>query len=407
MAIFQNKFPALRYRDFRILWIGLLISNIGSQMQFAAINWHIFLLTHSALSLGLLGLTRFLPISIFALIGGTVADSHNRKKILLITQSSLTILSLILAFVTLTHHDSATIIYVITALSAIALAFDTPPRQAIVPALVKREHVSNAMNLNTIMWQIAMVAGPALSGFVIAWIGIGSIYLINAISFLAVIGALLIMKTSGEIEGDPSHVSFRSMVEGLKFVKSKTMIWSTMILDFFCTFFASATALLPIFADKILHVGPTGYGFLYAAQSVGAVFAGYTMAHLGNIKRQGKIILLSVSLYGLATILFGFSRLFILSFIALFFVGVGDCISTILRNTIRNLVTPDEMRGRMTSVNMIFFLGGPQLGEFEAGLLAAIVGVPISVAIGGLGTLIVVALVFTTIPQIRNYSHEM
>jgi MFS family permease len=196
------------------------------------------------------------------------------------------------------------------------------------------------------------------------------------------------------------------MIEGLQFVKSKTMIWSTMLLDFFCTFFASATALLPIFADNILHVGPTGYGFLYAAQSVGAVIAGYGMAHAGNVKRQGKIILVSVSLYGIATVVFGFSKLFLISFFALFFVGVGDCISTILRNTIRNLSTPDSMRGRMTSVNMIFYMGGPQLGEFEAGLLAAAVGAPLSVVIGGLGTLAVVALVFAAVPQIRQYSHE-
>jgi MFS family permease len=407
MTFVHSKFPAFSYRDFRILWIGLLISNIGSQMQFAAINWHIFLLTHSALSLGLLGLARFVPISIFALVGGSIADAHNRKKILLITQSILTILSLVLAVLTIQHHESALIIYIITALSAVALAFDTPPRQAMIPALVSREHVSNAMNLNTIMWQVATVAGPAISGFMIAGFGIGSIYLINAISFFAVIAALLMMKSSGEIEGDPSNVSFKSMIDGLKFVKSQTMIWSTMILDFFSTFFASATALLPIFANTILHVGPTGYGFLYAAQSVGAVVAGYGMAHAGNVKHQGKIILLAVSLYGLATIVFGFSKLFLLSFIALFLVGAGDCVSTILRNTIRNLVTPDSMRGRMTSVNMIFFLGGPQLGEFEAGLLAATVGVPLSVVIGGVGTLMVVAAIFIAVPQIRNYSHEI
>jgi MFS family permease len=251
MSALQAKFPALQYRDFRILWFGLLISNIGSQMQFAAINWHIFILTHSALSLGLLGLFRFLPICIFALIGGSVADAHNRKKLLLITQSIFTILSFVLAALTFGHHASPFIIYCITALSAVALAFDTPPRQAIVPALVKRKHLANAMSLNAIMWQISMVVGPALSGFIIAAFGIGSIYLINAISFLAVIIALLVMKTSGEIEGETSNVSFKSMIDGLKFVKSKTMIWSTMILDFFCTFFASATALLPIYADKI------------------------------------------------------------------------------------------------------------------------------------------------------------
>ncbi|OGG11990.1 hypothetical protein A2Z00_02070 [Candidatus Gottesmanbacteria bacterium RBG_13_45_10] len=406
MAKTHDRFAALRYRDFRLLWIGLLISNIGSQMQFAAINWHIFILTHSALALGLIGLSRFIPVTIFALIGGSVADAHNRKKILLITQTALTLLSGVLAISTFTHTVTPPIIYIITALSAMALAFDTPPRQAMVPNLVDRDHISNAMSLNVMMWQISMVLGPALSGFVIGLFGIGSVYLINAFSFLAVIIALILMKTSGEIEGKPAKVSFHAMLEGLAFVKSKTMIWSTMLLDFFSSFFASATALLPIFSEKILHVGPIGYGLLYAAQSVGAVAAGYVMAHVGNIKHQGKIILASVAVYGIATIVFGFSQLFLLSFLALFIVGFGDSVSTVLRNTIRNLATPDYIRGRMTSVNMIFFLGGPQLGEFEAGVLAAFVGVPWSVALGGIGTLLVVATVFVAIPQIRTYSRE-
>jgi MFS family permease len=400
------RFPAFQYRDFRLLWIGLLISNIGTQMQFAAINWHIYLLTHSAVALGLIGLTRFVPITLFALVAGSVADAKNRKTLMLVTQTLLLLLSLLLAISTLNNSVSPAIIYCITALSAVVVAFDTPPRQAIVPNLVKREHLSNAMSLNTIMWQISMVVGPVLSGLIIGFLGIGSIYLINTISFLAVIIALCFMHTSGEIEGTPSKVSLHSMREGLRFVKTKTIIWSTMLLDFFSTFFASATAILPIFAQTILHVGPVGYGLLYAAQAIGSVIAGYVMAHLGTIKHQGKIILVSVTLYGIATIIFGFSKIFLLSFLALFFVGVGDSISTILRNTIRNLATPDNIRGRITAINMIFFQGGPQLGEFEAGILARVAGAPMSVIIGGLGSLLAVAIVFAKIPQLVSYSHE-
>lgn len=212
------------------------------------------------------------------------------------------------------------------------------------------------------------------------------------------------MHTTGEIAGESGKVSLQAILEGLSFVKSKTIIWSTMLLDFFGTFFASATALLPIYAQSILHVGPIGFGFLYAAPSVGAVCAGLILAYKGTITQQGKWLLVSVAVYALATILFGFSRVFFVSFIALFLVGAGDSISTVIRNTIRQLSTPDYIRGRMTAINMIFFMGGPQLGEFEAGALAAVVGAPISVAIGGIGTLIVVGIVAATIPVLRKYT---
>ncbi len=399
-----QKFPALRYRDFRLLWVGMLISNTGSQMQFAAINWHIFIITHSALALGFIGLSRFVPIAIFSLVGGAIADAHNRKKILLITQISLTLFSAILAVTTLTHVVNPFIIYAITAFSAVAIAFDAPPRQALIPSLVHRDHLTSAMSLSVIMFQTSMMIGPALAGIVISQFGIGFVYLINAISFFSVITALILMKTSGEIEGTPSRVSLRAVLDGLAFVKSKTIIWSTTLLDFFSTFFASATALLPIFAENILHVGPMGFGFLYAAPSIGAVLAGYILAHVGTIRHQGKILLVSVAMYGAATIVFGFSKLFALSFFALFLIGIGDSISIVIRSTIRQLTTPDYIRGRMSSVNMIFSMGGPQLGAFEAGVLAAAVGGPLSVVIGGVGALAVTAIIATKIPALRNYS---
>lgn len=400
----KERFPALKYRDFRLIWLGLLVSNIGTQMQFASINWHIFILTGSAVSLGLIGLSRFIPITIFSLIGGAIADTHNRKRILLVTQTILTILSLILAFTTINHTVTPLIIYVITALAATTIAFDVPPRQAIIPSLVHKKHLTSAMSLNVTMWYSAMIIGPALSGFIIKLFGVGGIYLINAFSFLAVISALVLMKTSGDIEGEPSTISLSAIWEGLVFVKSKTIIWSTMLLDFLSTFFSSATALLPIFAEKILHVGPIGFGFLYAAPAIGAVIAGYFTARKGTYKNEGKILLVSVLIYGIATVIFGFSKFFALSLFALLLVGAGDSISSIIRNTIRQLETPDYIRGRMTSINMIFFIGGPQLGEFEAGILAALVGAPLSVALGGIGTIAAVGLLAGTIPVLRRYS---
>lgn len=403
----SQKFIALTYPDFRLLWIGLLISNIGSQMQLVAINWHVYIITNSAISLGLVGFFRFVPIVFFSLIGGTFADAHNRKQIMLISQIVLTVFSGILALTSFMGIVNPYIIYSITVANAIAMSFDMPARQALIPQLVDRKHLTNALSINTIMFQASTITGPAIAGFAIAQFGVESIYALNTFSFLAVILALLLMKTSGSPLGGVSKVSFHSMKEGISFVKSKTIIWSTMLLDFFSTFFSSATALLPIFAKDILSVGPQGLGFLYAAPAVGSLLAGFIMAHFGQVRKQGKILLYAFVVYALATILFGFSKIYWLSLLALGIVGLSDGISMIIRNTIRHLTTPDYIRGRMSSITMIFFMGGPQLGEFEAGIIAALLGAPFSVVSGGIATLLVIGLIAKTIPAIRNYdSHE-
>lgn len=403
---FRRRFPSLFYRDFALLWGGQFLSLVGTQMQMVALNYQIYELTHSAVALGLIGMARFVPIVIFSLIGGSFSDVHNRKTILLYTQSLMGILAILLGVLTLTHHITPLLMYAITFCTSGAMSFDTPSRQSLIPNLVERKDLTNAMSVNTIMWQIAAVTGPALGGLAIAFIGVGNIYILNACSFLAVIGALLLIKNSGEVIEKTSEVSWHAIKEGLQFVRSHTIIWSTMLLDFFSTFFASATSLLPLFAKDILHVGPQGLGFLYAGDSVGAVVAGLAMAHSGSVKKQGKVLLIAISFYAIGTILFGFSKIYLLSFFALCILGAGDSVSTILRNTIRQLSTPDFIRGRMTSINMIFFMGGPQLGDFEAGLLAAAVGGPVSVVIGGVGTLLIIGLIAYKVPFLRNYKGE-
>lgn len=407
MANKPSRYPAFQSHDFRLLWTGQLLSNMGTQMQFTALNWHIYLLTHSALALGMIGLVRFIPILIFSLFGGVIADAFNRKRTLLITQTLLMVFSGILAITTLSGHITATIIYIVTLVSTIIIAFDGPTRQAFFPSLVDRQHLPNAISLNSVMFQTSTIVGPGVAGFIIGSAGIGSVYAINALSYLAVIGALIMMYSTGEITGEKTKLAFSSIIEGFVFVKSQTLIWSTMLLDFFSTFFASATALLPVFAKDILHVGPEGFGVLSAATSIGAVFAGFSIAHMKQMKKQGYILLTAVSCYALGTIIFGLSTSFILSFIGLFIIGAGDSVSTIIRNTIRQLTTPDYIRGRMTGINMIFFMGGPQLGEFEAGVLASALGGPVSVVIGGVGTLLAVGAVAFLIPTLRKFDfHE-
>jgi MFS family permease/uncharacterized protein (DUF952 family) len=407
LASKESSIIALRlYRDFRLLWIGQMISSIGTQMQMVAINWHIYDLTHSPVMLGLTGLMRVIPIIIFSLFGGVVADAHDRRRLMMITQSLMMVFAAMLGLATNMGLITAYIIYAMAATTAAAGAFDSPARQALAPNLVRKEHLTNAMSLNNINMQVASIMGPMLAGFVIAGLGVGAVYWINALSFLAVIVALVLMRTPTQKNLGVAKVNFDSLTEGIKFVFSAKIITATMLLDFIATFFSSASALLPVFAKDILQVGPEGLGVLYGAESVGAVISGVIMARAGNIKRQGAILLVAVASYGVATAFYGASQLFVLSFFFLALVGASDTVSTILRNTIRQLATPDHLRGRMTSVNMIFFMGGPQLGNLEAGIVAALFGAPFSVISGGIATVIAVGLVAWLAPQLRNYKGQ-
>lgn len=372
-------------------------------MQSIAINWQIYLLTNSALFLGLVGISRLVPILIFSMFGGIVADTHDRRKIMFVTQTTMMLSATALGLLTFLHVENPVFILLLTGVTAAASAFDAPARQSLTPNIVPREHLMNAMSLNNMMVQVASIAGPALGGFVIAGLGVSAVYWFNAASFLAVILALAAMRLEGLPQRNRANVNFASLIEGLRFVRHNSMVLSTMLLDFFATFFASANALMPVFAKDILHVGAEGLGILYSAESIGALIAGTGVSILGEMRRKGRTLLLAVGVYGLATALYGFSGNFFLSILFLMLVGAGDAVSTILRATIRQVITPDELRGRMTAANMIFFMGGPQLGNFEAGLLAATIGAPLSVVVGGVATVMFVALVAWQYPQLRRY----
>ena len=404
------RFPALLSRDFRNLWIGQILSAAGSQMQFAALNWQIYDITGDAAALGAIGLVRVVPIVLFSLVGGAVADTHDRRKMLLITQSSLALVALTLGLMALTGRTSVAAIYLLTAVGAAAIAFDNPSRQALVPGLVPREHLPNAFALSSTGFQVATIAGPVLAGLTLKHFGAGYAYLINAASFLAVIGALLLMpprppQTEGG-EARASGVSVEALREGMRFVFGTPILVATMALDFLATFFSAATALLPIFARDILKVGPEGYGWLGAFPAVGSLLTGVTLSLLPPLRRTGLVIVWAVVIYGLATVGFGLSKAFWISAVFLAITGASDTVSTILRQTIRQTVTPDHLRGRMVSVNMIFFMGGPQLGELEAGLVARWLGAAVSVVSGGAACLAATALVVARFPWLLRYRLE-
>jgi MFS family permease len=406
-----SAFAALKHRNFRLLWIGQVISVSGSMMQTAAILWHVSLLAppgQKGLALGMVGLVRFLPIVVFSMVSGVAADIYDRRRVMLVTQSIMAVLAFILGTLAWTGLQSLWPIYLLGGLSAIAGSFDGPSRQALVPNLVPRSDLANAISLNTIMFQMAtVVGGPAFAGAMllgnIAWA-----YWLNAVSFLFVIGALLMMRNvqgRGTRDGQARpEMSVGAAMDGLRFVFSHPLIRSSMLLDFFATFFASANSLLPIFAQDILVVGAHGYGWLYAAQSAGALVASAFMVRLvDRIDRRGIVMLWSVAAFGLATIAFGLTRSFWVMFACLALTGVTDTVSMVFRNVIRQMETPDQMRGRMVGVNMVFFMGGPQLGEVEAGLVANLFSAPFSVVTGGIGCVLATAWIAARTPALRHY----
>jgi MFS family permease len=375
-------------------------------MQLVAVNWHLYLLTNSALALGLVGAFRAVPIIICSLMGGLVADVADRRRVMMTTHSIMLVCSAVLALLTLGGLKRAAPIYLLTAIASAAWAFDTPARQSLMPALVPAEDFANAVSLSMLMFQTGMILGPTLAGFVLASRGPAFVYALNAVSFVAVIAGLALMKgthRASQEEEEKTNISLQALAEGLRFVWRTPIIVQTMTLDFVATFFASANQLLPIFARDILVVGARGLGFLVAAPAVGAVVAGLIVARIGTLRKQGVIVIWSVAVFGAATVVLGLSRFFWLSLLMLAIIGAADTVSTILRQTIRQLSTPNKLRGRMTSVNMIFFMGGPQLGEVEAGGLAALIGAPLSVVVGGIGCVVAAGVAFVKAASLRSY----
>lgn len=380
-------------------------------MRTAAILWHVSLLVpegKKALALGGVGLVRVVPIVFCSLFAGVAADAFDRRRLLLVTNTVMLVLSSVLAFITLKGVAGLAAVYTLAALSGAAATFDNPARNSFFPTLVPREHLANAISLNSILFQAASVIGPSIAGVLIANFDVGVVYALDAVSFLILIGSLLALRDVPERPRSArAALTVRAAWEGVVFVFTRPLLRSSMLLDFFATFFASATALLPLFAQDVLHVGPHGYGLLSSASAAGAVLTSLLMVRfIDSIEQRGRVLIAAAIAYGLVTIGFGLSRVFWLSFACLFLAGAADMVSTVLRNVLRQLATPDEMRGRMTSVNMMFFMGGPQLGELEAGLVAQALGPAWAVVSGGIGCVLAVLFIGQRTPDLVRYRRE-
>jgi hypothetical protein len=379
---------------------------MGTQFTTVAMAWQIYELTNSPLQIGFLGLARALPQIFLLLVGGLLADAMDRRKLMMCTQIGLCCVSTTLSLLTYFGKASPHMLYAATMFLAVFTSLEQPSRQSMIPSLVPREVLAQALALQGTQRYVPIIAGPSLAGVLLAFSGPAACYAVDACSWLAMLGALRLLRTKIPEGGGWKSVSLNSLRQGLGFVWSHGVIFPLMLLDFSATFFGNARGLFPIFARDILFVGPKGLGLLYASRAVGSLLAAVGMSVVGPVRRGGRWVIIGIGIYGLSTVLFAKSNVFWFSLAMLALTGVGDTISSILRSTINQLGTPDELRGRMSSINSVFTSNGPQLGQFESGLVAAWLGAEASALIGGLATLFVLAGVAAAFPMVRQYQFQ-
>lgn len=431
----HDPYAAFRFGGFSLFTAGNLLSITGRLMLAIAVEWEIYARTHSATALGLVGLVIAVPVVALSLPAGHLADRLSRKHIILVSQIFSALTSLALALVSWKHlsipliaplrgangalagiatiferhnpafhFDDASIplIYLLLFIGASARTFSWAARSAFFPTLISRDAFANAVTWNNSVFQIGSVVGPAVSGLLVAYVGFPFVYLLDALCAFLFFLLVLPIQRSTQVRDQTEASTWKSLIAGVRFVFRRKVILATITLDLFAVLLGGATALMPIFADQILHCGPVGLGWMRAAPAIGAFAMALLVAHLPPIKHAGKTLLWCVTGFGITTILFGLSKVFWLSLGLLFFVGAFDSVSVIIRGSIVQLVTPDEMRGRVSSVNNIFIGTSNEFGALESGLTAALFGPVISVAAGGMGTILVVIGVALRWPQTRK-----
>ncbi len=383
--------------------MGAALSALGSAFTTVALLWHLYLLTNSALQVGLIGVAQAVPLIGVSLFGGLLADAVDRRRLLIVTQITQFTISGVLAIITVSGVVTPFMLYAAAAVFALASGLEMPSRSAIVPNLVPSADLPNAIALSSTQRNVASIVGPGLAGILLAVHGPALCYGIDAISWFAMLAALLSISARPQLTSGVRGISRAALLDGFSFVWSNPVILSLMVLDFGATLFGEPEALLPIFAKHILSVGPTGLGLLFAATSVGSLLAATGMSLLPIRRAVGRWVLLGVTVYGASVVVFALSRTFWLSLVMLAMMGAGDSVSAVLQVTINQLATPDALRGRVSAIDNIFVIGGPRLGQVESGVVASFGGAPFAALTGGLGVLLVVCMVALT-PWVRSFS---
>jgi MFS family permease len=369
----------------------------------ASVAWHVFDLSGSAFLLGLIGIVQFVPALLLTLVGGALADSFDRRRILLLAQ--LPPMACAVLLYTSTTHGSVTLplLYAVVFTVAVTNAFDSPARAAFLPTLVGREDFARAVPFASTTQALAFVTGPALGGILIAAAGIAAAYALYGALIVAAFGLLTTVRAR-ETSPERRALSVRAIRDALGFVRRSPVILGCMSLDMFAVIFGGATALLPIYANQILDVGPRGFGLLSASLEAGSLLMAFLLlARRRPVRRAGRALFLAVGVYGLATIVFGLSRSFPLSLAAYAVAGMADQVSVVMRQTAVQLATPDALRGRVSAVNMIFINASNQLGAAESGFVAALTNATFAVVSGGIACLVVLAIIAWRLPELRAY----
>ncbi|OGX45474.1 MAG: hypothetical protein A3G38_03460 [Omnitrophica WOR_2 bacterium RIFCSPLOWO2_12_FULL_51_8] len=396
-------FSSLKVRDFRIYWYGMFVSLIGTWIQVMAQSWLVFELTHSAFLLGVVGFLGSIPVFLFSLFGGLLADRVNKKNILLITQSAFMLLAFLLAVLTQVKLITPLQIMWLAFFNGVVMAFDAPSRQAVVMELAGREHLFNAIALNSVAFNSSRIIGPALAGILISTIGVSGCFYLNGVSFLAVIIALFLIRAGNRPKGHNSNHALRDLWEGLVFVRDNRLILALMaVVGVVSLFGISYVILMPAFANEILKVGMQGFGWLMSCAGIGALIGALLLARLGDFRRKGDFLAGSLLVFSLSLIIFALSKNYFLSLLVLALVGGSTVTGVALINTILQTSVPDEFRGRVMSVFMLTFAGFMPFGNLIAGSVAQAWGVSTAVLLSGIVCGAFFALLNALCPRIRE-----
>ena len=398
-----HRFAPLAVPGFRLYVASRFFSGVGMTLLRMQILWHVHEISGSAFHLGLVGLVQFLPALGLSLVGGAVADSYDRRKIAILAEAISLGCTAVLYVATSQGNDSLPLIYGLVFVIAVAGAFENPARTALLPSLVPRDLFPASVTLYTGVQMIAFMTGPALQGVVVATVGRGAAYGMHfAFGLIALVGLALLRPRP--LDGPPQRVGWAAIAEGLAYVRNNQVVLGCMSLDMFAVLFGGAVALLPIYAKDILGAGDVGYGILAASLEVGAFLMWILLMILPPIQRLGRALIVAIAVFGVATIVFGLSRSFPFSVAAYMAVGMADYVSVVIRGIAIQLSTPDALRGRVSSVNMIFIGASNQLGAVESGFVAALTNATFAVVSGGAASLAALAFVARRLPELRRYT---
>jgi MFS family permease len=397
----RNPLGALSSPDFSRFLFARFFSTLAVQMQSVAVGWQVYAITRDPLDLGFIGLAQFMPFLVLTLIAGQVADRRDRRLILTLCYATEVLCALLLLVFTYTGLKVVWPVFAVMVLFGVARAFSMPTSAAITPNLVPIERFGNAVALNSSTFQVATIAGPTVGGLLYIY-GPHAVYATVAVVLMASVVLMSMVRVPALAQPEEEPANWHTVLEGLRFVRSRPVVLGAISLDLFAVLFGGATALLPAYASDVLHVGPTGLGFLRTAPGLGAALTGLMLAILPVTRHVGRWMFGGVVLFGVATIVFGVSRYFALSMVALVLLGAGDMVSVYIRHVLVQLETPDAIRGRVSAVNAVFIGASNELGEFESGLTAVWFGLVPSVVVGGIATLCVAVLWARWFPPLRT-----